>query len=77
MPPAGITPRSNEASLATAMIDQSAALTVLADHSKIGAAGRYSVAAAAQTDAVLTNVHAGNVGALDALREAGVEVVAV
>ena len=68
---------AHEASLATAMIDQSAALTVLADHSKIGAAGRYSVAAAAQTDAVLTNVHAGNVGALDALREAGVEVVAV
>ncbi len=68
---------AHEASLATAMIEQSAALTVLADHSKIGTAGRYSVAAAAQTDAVLTNVNAGNEGALDALREVGVEVVDV
>ena len=67
----------HEASIATAMIEQSASLYVLADYSKIGLCGRHVVATAAQTNVLLTNAHAGNDAALKALTVAGVEVVAV
>ncbi|QNN56527.1 DeoR/GlpR transcriptional regulator [Diaphorobacter ruginosibacter] len=68
---------AHEASVATAMIEQSASLQVLADYGKIGMHGRYAVATAAQTAAVLTNEHEANAASLDALRAAGVEVVTV
>ncbi len=67
----------HEASLATAMIEQSTSLLVLADYSKVGVRGRYAVATAGQADTLLTNAHPANDGALDALRVAGVDVIAV
>ncbi|QNP47868.1 DeoR/GlpR family DNA-binding transcription regulator [Diaphorobacter aerolatus] len=67
----------HEASIAAAMIGQSASLQILADYSKIGACGRHVVATAAQTDILLTNAHAANEAALEGLRAAGVEVIAV
>ncbi|MBF5003082.1 DeoR/GlpR family DNA-binding transcription regulator [Diaphorobacter caeni] len=68
---------AHEASVATAMIEQSSSLQILADYSKVGVRGRYAVATAAQTDAVVTNAHAANAAALAELREASVAVVEV
>ncbi|QIL83550.1 DeoR/GlpR transcriptional regulator [Diaphorobacter sp. HDW4A] len=68
---------AHEASLATAMIEQSSSLQILADYSKVGVRGRYAVATAAQTDGVVTNAHAGNAEALAELRGVGVEVFEV
>ncbi len=67
----------SEAAIATAMIAQSSALHVLADHSKIGVAGRFHAAHSAQIHSLVTNTHSPNDAALAQLQAAGVEVVAV
>ncbi|MCD2165992.1 DeoR/GlpR family DNA-binding transcription regulator [Comamonas koreensis] len=67
----------HEASLATAMAEQSSSLVVLADYSKIGLRSRYAVACPPSQQTLVTNAHAANTEALEALNAQGVAVIPV
>jgi DeoR/GlpR family transcriptional regulator of sugar metabolism len=67
----------HEASLATAMAQQSSSLVVLADYSKIGLRSRYAVACPPSQQTLITNAHAANTEALQALNAQGVAVIPV
>lgn len=67
----------HEASLATAMAQQSSSLVVLADYSKIGLRSRYAVACPPSQQTLITNAHAANTEALQALNDQGVAVIPV
>ncbi|TDS83967.1 DeoR/GlpR family DNA-binding transcription regulator [Comamonas sp. JUb58] len=67
----------HEASLATAMAQQSSSLVVLADYSKIGLRSRYAVACPPSQQTLITNAHAANTEALEALNAQGVAVIPV
>jgi len=66
-----------EASLATAMAEQSSSLLVLADYSKIGLRSRYAVTRPPAQQTLVTNIHAANAPALAALSAQGLDVVTV
>ncbi|WP_313336172.1 DeoR/GlpR family DNA-binding transcription regulator [Comamonas sp.] len=66
-----------EASLATAMAEQSSSLLVLADYSKIGLRSRYAVTCPPAQQTLVTNIHAANAPALAALSAQGLDVVTV